>query len=291
MSVPEKLNSKHEETFLDKLKIDIFDPAMWTNRFKLFLFFTNFILLAISIVLFIVGILYLTAFKYDYDYTHYSISFIAGFYLTVGIIGLFFIALNFFACCTNRSVLILFTAICFIFLFFVIFVIGVVALGVNQEEPLRIEIQGNLADLITNYNETSRQKLETRKMDWIQRKYSCCGITESSDWRIYFQQKSESYFQTVYPGQSQTGSNYFDYTPDSWCIDEGSDGRKMFYQFIDNKIKAQTINVNGCQMPYQKALSKDLNFLGGVGVMLSVIAVTLSAILLIFYAFVRKKSD
>lgn len=291
MSVPEKLNSKHEETFLDKLKIDIYDPALWTNRFKLYLFFTNFILLAISIVLFVVGILYLTAFKYEYDYTQYSISFIGGFYLTVGIIGFFFIAFNLFALCTNRSVIIIATSVILIFLFFVIFVIGVVALGVNQEESLRAEIQGNLADLITNYNETDKRKLETRKMDWIQQKYSCCGITESSDWRMYYQQKSESYFQTVYPGQSQTGSNYFDYTPDSCCIDEGKDCGKRFNQFIDSKIKAQTINVNGCQMPYQKVLSKDLNFLGGVGVMLSCIVITLSAILLIFYAFVRKKSD
>ena len=288
MSVKSDANTKR--SLVKKLEIDVFEPGVWTNRFKLYLFFCNFVFLGISIVLFVFGILYLTKFKHEYDFTQYSISFIAGFFVAVGAIGFIFILMNFFACCYNRSILIIFTTLAIILLFIVILMIGIISLSVNQEENLSLEIAGNMAELIRNYDEKNSKKLETVKMDYLQQKFQCCGITEPQDWRLYYIQFNAT-FSTTYPGQTLRDQPFYEYVADSCCIDMGRDCGKRFNAYTDDLVKKNYIFIKGCQRLYQNVLSEDLNFLGGLSVILSVVALILQAWLIVFYVYIRKRSD
>ena len=107
------------------------------RRAELVLQFGNMIAFGMSLVLFVVGLLYVTVYHYEYSFSTYSISLVAGFYITLGIV-IFCVALAaIFSLKPDGQPMVLATYIFVLIISFIILIIlGSVGLGMKASNEL-----------------------------------------------------------------------------------------------------------------------------------------------------------
>jgi len=230
------------------------------KKTRLILTMINMFFFAISVLLFVVGILYVTGFKYEYTFTRYSTSLMAGFFIALSIIQFILSAFNviFVQKDNNKHFFTLSSII--MGLYAVLFGMGIWGLVITGDQDyLKYEVETDMIYSIRNYFQGEPDKYETIKMDWLQRNFNCCGINDWTDW------------------QSLNGNNRI--VPDSCCINP---------QFCPKPINIQNINTKGCLYTFLFKLQKDLKFLAGLSFGVSLFGMILWLVVLLLFLFKRR---
>ena len=120
-----------------------------------------------GLVQFILGIVYLSVYRYRYSLTTFSIDLMAGFMLTSGIIILALTTVRIFLKKPNEQLILVLTLAGFLILFFVLYLIlGSVGLGMNNNGQFKRESRNNILMTARMYDENQKGKIATLKMDW-----------------------------------------------------------------------------------------------------------------------------
>jgi amino acid transporter len=137
---------------------------------------TNLTLFGVGSVLFIIGLLYLTVYRYEYSFTVFSIDMMAGISLALGAV-LAFISLWAVLTMTafGKPAGALLQAIFVFFAFVLLFILGVIGLSLNGNGELLTQNRNYMYYTAREFNEQVPYKHATKKFDWLQRKFLCCG--------------------------------------------------------------------------------------------------------------------
>lgn len=247
---------------------------------KLILYFINMIFFGVAILLFVVGIAYLTAYRYDYSFTSFSVNFIAGFFIAFSILLVAFATLNVIAIQTNKNIVLIMSSAFILILVISLFGIAIWGLVASTDDNLGEEIRKNMDLTLQGYRDNERDRFETLKFDWIQTRFNCCGINSYSDWRAFFLYGG-SYKPVNYINQWSINNNlpYTDSVPDSCCVNKMYNCGKQYrnpasydnnnynqnsYQGYNSYQLDSQINVKGCLSIYLAQFSKDIVFLAGL---------------------------
>jgi uncharacterized protein YacL len=142
------------------------EEAKHNKRARTLINVANMLFFGFSVVLIIVGILYLTLFRYEYTLTTFSITLIASFFLAVGVLVFVLSIANAVSIYRNEKKIILLASLIILVLFFVLLGIGIWGLAANSTDGLLNETKRNIQDTMRNYDEKNTAKYETRKIDW-----------------------------------------------------------------------------------------------------------------------------
>ena len=104
--------------------VDDVDPGALSVKERLVVFVFSGLLLAICIVFLIVGIVYLTGNFYQYSFTRFSTTLVAGLFIAFGVVMIGLVVLNVYLVSIGRGRLVAFTTILSVVLLTVLFAIG-----------------------------------------------------------------------------------------------------------------------------------------------------------------------
>ncbi|RNA23400.1 tetraspanin-9 [Brachionus plicatilis] len=233
----------------------------------------NLLLFGIGLMLFIVGILYLTIYRYRYSFTIFSIDLLAAVFLSVGCV-LCALAISgiFMLKPLGRPVFSILYAVLVFFFFLFIFILGVIGLSMKNNDQLMTQTRENMMKTAKKFDESNMNGHQTRKINWVHRRFSCCGIDSYNDW------KSLISFQGVngpvkYFGKYENKYPYMDDVPDSCCIDAKKNCGKNINVF--GRDRSLILNTKGCFSLYYKSFSKDVTFLCALAIAVSVVLLIL----------------
>lgn len=301
---------------------EIAELGLRKTRLLIYIFST--IIFGISALLFIVGILYLTVYFYKYSFTAFSTTLCAALYITFAGLLLIIIGLNVFLIRSGRNHLVILTTIGPIILFIVLLAIGIWGSSVSSSDDLSLTIRRNIRETTMYYNENNPNDYATAKIDWLQRKFSCCGIDSSQDWREYFlygrgsgagvdnhiyqqhpnqnlygtqvqQQQQGIVNQQIYANPFNANINvpYIDTVPDSCCVKhyyncgkEGNRRPNSGNMYGQNYL----IYTQGCLSWYVQRYTRDLVFVAGFTVAVSVLGLVACLAFIGLYVFIKKRS-
>lgn len=248
---------------------------------------TNMSLCAMGLVLFIVGLLYLTVYRYRFSFTQYSIDLVAGWFVALGFVlivvsiaNLIFLLKPF----GNPSTALVVATVVFC-AFIILFVLSVVGLSQNSNGDFVNQNRNNMIETARLFDERNYYRHETRKINWLQEKFQCCGLDAYTDWQsIMFMGYS---YPINYQQQYQNNRMpYVDSVPDSCCIRPSSGCGK--YRSFYNQNRAAIINTKGCFSLYNLQFSKDIQFLSALGLFVSLVCLILSVLLLVVFTLIKK---
>lgn len=260
---------------------------------KLLVYIINMIFFAFSIIMLVVGILYLSGFRYDYSFTRFSTTLVAALFISFGVIILLCSVLNAVSIHMNKKMFIVMVSSCVILiLFLTLLAIGIWGLAVSADEnTLSEEIKLGLVDAIKRYDERNPYRYETKQVDWLQQRFNCCGINSYSDWRSFYIYGDK--FDTVnFVDTWSVNQNlpYIDHVPDSCCIRMSYNCGKQYYNnYAPNSMNRNMIlNLKGCLGSFQQYFTKDIVFLAALTVALSGIAILAWGVLV--FAFILNRN-
>lgn len=247
----------------------------------------NSLTFGLGLTLFIVGVLYLTLYRYEYSFTVYSIDLLAGIFISVGAItGAMGICGIFFIRPLGRPVTsILFSAFIFIF-FLLLFILGVIGLSMNNNGEFLNQNRLNMIATAKKFDESNQYGHLTKKMNWLHRRFLCCGVDSYSDWKaiVTFRGKNGpiKYYENY---QNENRYPYIDDVPDSCCVNPNVNCGKQLNVF--GRDRSSYINTRGCLALYTKQFFGDIQFLSALAITVSCIYLVLSIILLYIFTLVR----
>jgi len=162
----------------------------------------------LGVAMFVIGVLYLTSYFYEYTFSAFNTTVVAGIFVPFGIViailALFNIILLQIIMCrlrqtvyydekNNRStdpnrkltfylaIAIAISSIFILILFIVLLAIGIWGLSVHSNNSsLTNEVRNNFLDAEINYDLSGRNNNHNKAIDWVQKTFECCGIS------IYF---------------------------------------------------------------------------------------------------------
>ncbi len=116
---------------------------------------------------FILGIVYLSIYRYAYSLTTFSIDLIAGFMLTTGIIIVCLSTLRIFMKKPNIQLGFILCLAIFLILFFILYLImGSIGLSMSDNEQFDREARNNILMTARMYDERNKDKIATLKINW-----------------------------------------------------------------------------------------------------------------------------
>lgn len=161
---------------------------------RILIYIINMIYFALSILVFTVGIVYLTGFMYDYSLTIYSTTLIAGIFVAVGTLVAALAILNVVIMNVNKQVIVLAISVALLVLFLILLGFGIWGVVANYDnDSLAEEVRKDLEQTLRGYQETEYYKYETKKINWVQGRFNCCGIHSYQDWRSYYLYGGQAY--------------------------------------------------------------------------------------------------
>ncbi len=162
----------------------------------------------LGVAMFVIGVLYLTSYFYEYTFSAFNTTVVAGIFVPFGIViailALFNIILLQIIMCrlrqtvyydekNNRStdpnrkltfylaIAIAISSIFILILFIVLLAIGIWGLSVySNNSSLTNEVRNNFLDAEINYDLSGGNNNHNKAIDWVQKTFECCGIS------IYF---------------------------------------------------------------------------------------------------------
>jgi hypothetical protein len=259
------------------------------KKSKLCFNITNMFFFGICIVLFVVGILYVTGFNYEYSFTRFSTTLMAGFFIAFSLVILALSIINVLFIQKEKHLLLLISSSIILLLFITLFGLGIWGASVaNDEQSLKFEMQNDMIYTIRRFEERDVLRYETMKLNWLQTTFSCCGIQSSSDWRSYFLYGGQFFQSPQYNDQWNIKNNmpYMDNVPDSCCIYQRPNCGKNHYSMNQNMV----INTRGCLNILYDKLIRDLLFVSGLSIGVSALGFLLWIIILILF-FLHRRVD
>lgn len=241
-----------------------------------------------GLVQFILGIVYLSVYRYRYSLTTFSIDLMAGFMLTSGIIILALTTVRIFLKKPNEQLILVLTLAGFLILFFVLYLIlGSVGLGMNNNGQFKRESRNNILMTARMYDENQKGKIATLKMDWLHNRYNCCGIDSLNDWKALYDYRNPYQPISYYDKQAyQHNRPYTSDVPDSCCKNRRSQCGKQgnFY----GRDRSEFLFEQGCLGPYMSSFERDVRFLCGLSIAASIIYLISGVGLLYVFNALRK---
>ena len=168
---------------------------------------------------FILGIVYLSIYRYEYSLTVFSIDLIAGFMLTSGIITISLCLVRMFLKKPKEQLGLALLLAGFLLLFFLLYLIlGSIGLSMLDNEQFDREARVNIMYTARHYDELQREKIFTLKMDWLHQRFNCCGIDTLNDWKALYDYRNPYQPISYYDKQAyQHNRPYTSDVPDSCC--------------------------------------------------------------------------
>lgn len=305
----------------DSDRTEIEEVTRQKQRQLIYVFLT--VLFGLSVLLFIVGLLYLTVFFYRWSFIEFSTTICAALFISFGGTLIIMIILNGIMVRADRFQFVLLTPLVSFAFFGTLLGIGIWGLAVSHDPRLSDEVRRRILETMRFYVESVPSNEATRKIDWMQSGWRCCGAESSFDWRNYYlygggsglpqnnyntynRHPNSNFFQPqqqqlnidnqVYFGnQFVANVNYpqMSRTPDSCCVAPyyncGKQGNRwpnsgnMYGQ--NNDIYTQ-----GCMSMFYPRWLRDLRFVAGFCTGVAVIGLILSVLFLGLYFFIKKKT-
>lgn len=244
----------------------------------------NMICFGMSIILVIIGILYLTGFKFDYSFNHFSPTLIAGLFVGLGLFVFILSICNILLIQVNRQFFLFISFLLIVLVFLALLAIGIWGLVAAEDNNFIEEARQNMNEQFVLYNERETDNYNTRKIDWTHQNFNCCGVQSYLDWRSIFVLGSTGQFQEIiFANQWTVNKNlpYKDHVPDSCCINRAFNCGKMFAGNFQPNDRSRIIYTQGCLDNYVNKIQKHIIFLAGLTVAVS--AFVLASF--VFYTF------
>ncbi len=154
--------------------------------------------------------------------------------------------------------------------FILLLVLGSVGLSMNNNDQFLHEARANLHSTARMYDESSTFKHETKKINYIQQRFNCCGVDSFNDWKSFHSYRNPNqpvkYIDKI---NYENAYAYRDDVPDSCCINYMANCGKQTYVF--NRDRSSIINIRGCLSIYLRYFSNDLTFLCALSISVSII--------------------
>ena len=226
---------------MDSVKVKIFKQSLKIINFLNFIF---------SCILAIIGFYHIFLNEnYTFEFSKYSIKLISISYITSSIF-LFKSTILCILLSKKKDTKLIIAYI----LFMLIAVMLLSLIGLNgfyliKNDKIKLIIKHNMMEMINNYDEKLNSNYETRSLDWLHKKYKCCGVNDYRDWTYKFN-------QTFLEKRLNLDSkNFISDIPDSCCLITNYNCGKQYTKKLD------TINSNGCFELFINKYSIDLKIL------------------------------
>ena len=144
-------------------------------------------------------------------------------------------------------------------LFMLCAVLLLILIGLNgiyliESDKVKIIIKQNMLNIINSYDEKLNSTYETRNIDWLHKKYKCCGINDYRDWDKFM--FSNNFNMTNLQKHANLSvTNFIKDIPDSCCLTSNYNCGKQYIKKLD------LINSNGCFELFTLKFSNDLKIL------------------------------
>lgn len=140
------------------------------KRLRLLIYLFCGLLFGLSLLLLIVGIIYLSIYFYQYSFTEFSTTLVAALFVTFSGLIIIIIGANIFLALTSRIQIVLFTTIFVLLLFLVLVGIGIWGLVISVGyDDLSSLVKQNILDTVKIYDPTQPNTCQaTSKIDWLQ---------------------------------------------------------------------------------------------------------------------------
>lgn len=142
----------------------------------------NLFLFGLSVAIFVIGILYLSAFYYKYSFSSFNPTVVAGIYVSFGLCIAFFSISNVICVNTDTKHKYLYLALssfAIIILFVILLAIGIWGLSVyTDQDSLREEVKKTMYSSCLIYNNPSYNAEQTDKTNWLQTTFRYVNIFE-----------------------------------------------------------------------------------------------------------------
>lgn len=220
---------------------------------------------------FILGIVYLSVYNYKYSLTTFSIDLIAGFMLTTGLIVITLCTVRLFLKAPKTQLALALTLAAFLLAFFILYLIlGSIGLSMNNNDQFKREARTNIKVTARQYSESQKDRIATKKMDWLQMRFNCCGIDNQHDWKALYDYRNPYQPISYYDKQAyQHNRPYTSDVPDSCCKVPRSQCGKQgnFY----GRDRSDFLFEEGCLHKYMGEFERDIRFLCGLAIATSII--------------------
>ena len=301
---------------------------MYTHTINL-LNLIKMIVLIVASTLFTIGLVYLTVSRHYYSFTQFSVDLMAGVFVALGSFMLItsFLSLWILRADRNQVALLFYAFVLFLF-FILLLVLGVVGLTMNSTGELSNQIRIDMLDTARRYEDRqrfdehprsgprpARTDFVNQKMDWLQRRFYCCGIDTYADWKSILKPHFSGYnnnpiryvdtYQQENSRHQVTCCEYcmcvckvavfvmlifffklIDDVPDSCCINPTYNCGKTVSAL--GRDRSVVINIRGCLPLYSRQFSNDIEFTCGFSIGLSFAVLLVCILLLVAYNLVRR---
>jgi hypothetical protein len=286
-------SSAQQEQETAKTVTTYIKPSRTTNKTSnftnLLIYIINMIIFALGFVLLILGILYLTTHSYKFSFTTFSIDLMAGFFIAIGAILITMALAGVLASnkiIDNPMILLGYSGI-LLFFFLILFILGIVGLSLRANNDLFNQTRDNMFSIIRSFDERNPYKHETKKFNWVQSKFQCCGVDGYADFKSLYVYRG-NYMPVRYFDQWQYENKYpyIDDVPDSCCVNSNPNCGKQINVF--GRDRSSVIHTKGCLSLYYKYFNVDVKFTCVIALIIAGILLFASMLLALAFTLVRK---
>lgn len=231
--------------------------ALKPKLLSLFLQISKISLLALGFISFAVGVFYLFVYCDRYEFTGLvSITALAAVLSNIGLCA-FMLGIYVINFLPRRSILFrLFylISLCCLFLAYLL----VALYSIFYSSRAEFNTNENMLKIFRNFDEKDKLKYETKRINWLQLEFNCCGLNSSADWNEFSINNKENYINpssidilNKWVNENSYSSIYD--VPDSCCINQISNCGKKY-----SKDRSEIINTKGCLNSYLDYFTRDL---------------------------------
>jgi hypothetical protein len=261
----------------------------------------NMFVLGFGLALFVVGILYLTVYRYEYSFTIFSIDMMAGIFLASGIIMILFSIFAVFLIKPYEQphLVIIYSGVTFV-LFLLLFLLGVIGISMNANGEFDDQIKDNMQYVANRYDLNNQYRHESRKMDWVQQRFKCCGINGVNDWRFLLTNRygnsagnvnNVPYRYDQYQNQGAGFNQPRSDVPDSCCMLMAPSCGRQLNLIGSRDQQGAVVFIEGCFNAYSDYFSDDIIFICTLSLVISIGLLFISAILVFSFTLIRKNYE
>ena len=245
----------------------------------------------IGLVLFVIGLLYLSIYRYEFSFTTFSIDMMAGLFLTIGILMAFFSGVAVFAVKPYEKPYAVIFYAAFVFLVcLLLFILGVVGLSMNGSGEFSSQIRNSMLLTASRYDQANPHFHQSRKINWVQQKFKCCGVDSYADWKnmAHYRGSSGGNMNIRYVDKYQFENKYpyVDDVPESCCIVASTNCGKQINAV--GRDRNSVIYSNGCQQPYLDHFTNDLTFVCALSITISITLLIISLVLVCSFSLIKR---
>ena len=149
----------------------------------------------------------------------------------------------------------------------VLLILGTVGIDMKTSESLYFETQ-SLMQRMMQLVDPRYDHLHSKEIVWLQKRFSCCGLTTFGDWKSILK------------------LDYYGYNvPDSCCINMIENCGRKPVNFVGNGVldRSHIIYTSGCLAIYYKYFSNDISFLSVISICISVVLLFDASLLIYGY--------